>query len=47
VRVFSQPYMKQTEGNFAGYPLRSFVGSQWMDGYSDHFPVFVILAREL
>lgn len=47
VRVFSQPYMKQTEGSFAGYPLRSFVGSQWMDGYSDHFPVFVILAREL
>lgn len=47
VRVFSQPYMKQTEGNFAGYPLRSFVGSQWMDGYSDHFPVFVILAREM
>ena len=46
-RVFNQPYLRQTEGNFAGYPLRTFVGDTYQNGYSDHFPVYVILVREL
>lgn len=46
VRVFNEPYLRQADGNFAGYPFRTFVGDQYMDGYSDHFPVFVILVRE-
>jgi hypothetical protein len=38
VRIFNQPYLRQKEGNFAGYPLRTFVGTNYTDGYSDHFP---------
>jgi endonuclease/exonuclease/phosphatase family metal-dependent hydrolase len=45
-RVFNEPHLRQTEGNFAGYPHRNFVGDQYADGWSDHFPVFVILVRE-
>jgi hypothetical protein len=45
-RVFNEPHLRQTEGNFAGYPHRTFVGDQYADGWSDHFPVFVILVRE-
>ncbi len=45
-RVYNQEYMRQDEGNFKGYPLRTFVGDQFMNGYSDHFPVFVILVKE-
>jgi len=44
--VFNQPYLRQQEGSFAGYPFRSFVGDTFMGGYSDHFPVYVILVRE-
>lgn len=45
-RVYNEPYMRQTEGNFQGYPLRTYVGDQYVDGWSDHFPVFVILVRD-
>lgn len=47
VRIFNEGYLRQTEGNFAGYPLRSFVGDTYQEGYSDHFPVFVILVKEV
>ncbi|MCB0791657.1 MAG: endonuclease/exonuclease/phosphatase family protein [Flavobacteriales bacterium] len=45
VRVFNQPYLRQNEGNFTGYPFRTFVGDNYMGGYSDHFPVYVVLVR--
>jgi len=46
VRIFNEPYLRQTEGNFAGYPLRTYVGDTYQDGFSDHFPVFLILVKE-
>ena len=46
VKVYNQPYLRQQEGSFAGYPSRSFVGDTFQGGYSDHFPVYVILVRE-
>jgi endonuclease/exonuclease/phosphatase family metal-dependent hydrolase len=45
-RVFNEPYLGQKEGNFSGYPSRTFVGDTYQDGYSDHFPVFLILVKE-
>ena len=45
-RVYNKPYLLQTDGNYAGYPFRTYVGDNYMGGYSDHFPVFVILVRE-
>lgn len=47
VRVYNQPYLRQTEGNFAGYPLRTYVGDIYTGGYADHFPVYVILVKEV
>lgn len=47
VRIYNEPYLRQQEGNFAGYPSRTFVGDVYQDGYSDHFPVFVILVKEV
>lgn len=46
VRIFNEPYLRQQEGSFTGYPSRTFVGDTYQDGYSDHFPVFVILVKE-
>ncbi|MEO8591075.1 MAG: endonuclease/exonuclease/phosphatase family protein [Flavobacteriales bacterium] len=46
VRIFDEPFLKQKEGPFAGQPSRTFVGDTYQDGYSDHFPVFLILVRE-
>ena len=45
-RIFNEPYLRQRDGAFAGYPFRTFVGDTYQDGFSDHFPVFVILVKE-
>lgn len=44
-RVFNSPFLMQKDGQYKGYPLRSFVGTVWQGGYSDHFPVYVIIVR--
>lgn len=46
-RVYNEPYLRQKEGNWAGYPFRTYVGSTYQGGFSDHFPVFVILVKEV
>ncbi|MBD3635819.1 MAG: endonuclease/exonuclease/phosphatase family protein [Crocinitomicaceae bacterium] len=43
--VFKRDYMLQKEGQYAGYPLRTHAGGKWMNGYSDHFPAFIILKK--
>ena len=45
-RVFNSGFLVQKDGQYKGYPLRSFVGTVWQGGYSDHFPVYVIIVRK-
>ncbi len=44
--IFNRNFLKQTEGSFAGYPFRTFVGGQYQGGYSDHFPAYMFLIKE-
>lgn len=46
VKVHNESYLKQAEGRFKGYPFRTYVGANYMGGYSDHFPVCVYLIKE-
>jgi hypothetical protein len=46
VRIFNKPFLKSDYGNFKGYPFRTYSGSVYTGGYSDHFPVFVVIAKE-
>lgn len=46
-KVYNENYLKQKTGTFAGYPWRSQVAGQYLGGYSDHFPVYIILGREV
>ena len=43
--IFRRPYLLQKEGQFKGYPLRTFVGNNFQGGFSDHFPVFIYIAK--
>jgi len=43
--IFRQPWMIQTEGAFRGYPFRTFVGEIFLNGYSDHLPVYLYLLK--
>ncbi len=43
--IYNPPYMFQKTGRFRGYPLRAFVGPNYMGGYSDHFPTYIVLVK--
>lgn len=43
--VFNETFLQQKFGNFKGYPWRSFAGGAYIGGYSDHFPVYIVIAR--
>lgn len=46
-RVNNFDFLKEDEGNRRGYPLRTFSGGVWLDGYSDHFPTEIFLSQEV
>lgn len=39
------PYLFQTEGQYKGSPKRTTAGGVWLNGYSDHLPVVVLLVK--
>lgn len=43
--IFRRPYMIQKEGQYKGYPLRTFVGNDFQNGFSDHFPVYIYIGK--
>lgn len=43
--VFKRHYMLQKEGQYKGYPLRTYVGNNFQGGYSDHFPTYIYFAK--
>lgn len=45
-RVFNDKMLIQKEGQYKGYPFRTYVGSNYQGGYSDHFPVYIVLIKE-
>ena len=45
-KVFNKEYLRQNEGNFKGYPYRTFAGGKYAGGYSDHFPVYLFMLKE-
>ncbi|WP_312901465.1 endonuclease/exonuclease/phosphatase family protein [Chryseobacterium taichungense] len=44
--IFAPAYLINKEGNYRGYPFRSWNGDEFTGGYSDHFPAFVVLQKE-
>ncbi|MCX7954858.1 MAG: endonuclease/exonuclease/phosphatase family protein [Bacteroidales bacterium] len=44
--IFNAPYLQQKEGKFKGYPFRTYVGDNYIGGYSDHFPSYCILKKK-
>lgn len=41
--VFSPRFLKEWKGRYKGNPFRTYGGSNYLGGYSDHFPVYVVL----
>ena len=45
--VFNKKYLINSEGKYEGYPFKSFAGGKFLGGYSDHFPIYILLAQEI
>lgn len=46
VNIFNPQYLTTQSGKYKGYPHRSFAGPNFINGYSDHYPVYMYLIRE-
>ncbi|NIK91108.1 endonuclease [Mangrovimonas sp. CR14] len=43
--IFDEDFLKLFRGPFKGEPFRTYVGTKYKGGYSDHFPVYLILHK--
>lgn len=43
--IFKRPFMVQQKGKYKNYPLRTYSGNSYLGGYSDHFPVFILIGK--
>ena len=45
--IYNKQYLINPRGRYEGYPFRSFADGNYTGGFSDHFPVFVNVIREV
>lgn len=45
--VFNKSFMTSKSGRYKGYPWRTYSGAEYIGGYSDHFPTFLYLRKEV
>lgn len=45
--IFNPNFLQTPEGRYKGYPFRSFANGSFTNGYSDHFPVYIHLIKEV
>jgi Endonuclease/Exonuclease/phosphatase family len=45
--IFNKDYLITTKGTYKGYPFRSWSDAGFTGGFSDHFPVYVYVIKEV
>ena len=45
--VLNRKFLRSSEGDRQGYPLRTYSGGIFLNGYSDHFPTMIYLVKEV
>ncbi len=45
--IYNKNYLVNQRGRYKGYPYRSFADGGFTGGYSDHFPVYLYLIKEV
>jgi hypothetical protein len=45
--IFNKEFLVQQTGKYKGYPKRTWDGTTYNYGYSDHFPVFVTMLKKV
>lgn len=44
-RIFKEDFLVQQEGRYKGTPFRTFSNGKFINGYSDHFPTYIVLEK--
>ena len=44
-RVYKKPYMTNQQGQYKGYPFRTFSNGAFVGGYSDHYPTYIVITE--
>ncbi len=44
--IYDAQYLKEASGKYKGNPFRTYVGTKFLGGTSDHFPIYVRLERQ-
>lgn len=44
--IFNKKFLTNKEGQYKGYPFRTYVGNTFMGGYSDHFPAYLFVVKK-
>ncbi len=44
-RVFKKRFMETKSGQYKGYPLRTFSNGTFLNGYSDHYPTYIVISK--
>ncbi|MFV8225214.1 endonuclease/exonuclease/phosphatase family protein [Christiangramia aquimixticola] len=44
--IFNKPFLISQNGQYRGYPRRTYGSSGYEPGYSDHFPIYMYLIKE-
>lgn len=45
--IFNKEYLVENQGRYKGYPMRTWDGLTYRGGYSDHFPTYIYLLKEI
>ena len=43
--IFDAKYLFQKDGQYKGYPMRTYIGNNFQNGYSDHLPVYILIGK--
>jgi hypothetical protein len=45
--IFKKLFMVENTGRYKGYPMRTWDGNNYRGGFSDHFPTYLVLIKNL
>ena len=44
-RIFKKLFMVTQKGQYKGYPFRTFSNGAFINGFSDHFPTYIVISK--
>ncbi|MBM3413444.1 MAG: endonuclease/exonuclease/phosphatase [Bacteroidetes bacterium] len=46
-QIFNEEFLVENKGPYKGYPMRTWDGNSYRGGYSDHFPTYLLIIKQL